>query len=751
MGLNGQQRAELRELIGEAFDRRALQRALDAHDRNLEAIAANGTFPEQVAEVVQAANRQGWVPLLLDLIEQESSDREDLRARVAALRKAAPAAHPAKTPGSSARLLGPDSPVLHPRHGSFFGRAPLIRRIVERLGVCDGRIGYVYGAPGMGKTSVCKAAIREYLAADPTAAALFVDLHGTEGLAGLSAALADSLGEVGLENEADVRDQLTRTAQANDGALVLYLDNFESVASSGEAVEFARSLAALDGVSVLCSTRQSLAGVGGDGLRVDRLEEPAAVELFLACWRSDGRDRPIEDGPDLRAFLRDRLSLHPFSIVLTASRGYPSLDKVIDEWSRRGIKLAKSAAESLEISFCLSWRVLSERERWVLLLIALFPQGLDETSWDELTAGIDDAWERRERLFMLSLLEPTRAAAGVGLLAPIREFVLATTKGRSACAEAGPATDVAAAVERALGYYVKQARLGGAVRDSPETVAARLRLAGDFLNLAGVLECVGEGEASAHISAVSALGHGLANVYFFGPLAGHLVGAQMLRLNRAVGDQLGEANTRLRLGELALQQGCSEEAGRECGLALELFRAVGDQLGEANTRRSLGDLVLRLGRTEEAGREYGGALELYRAVGDQLGEANTRLRLGELALRQGRNEEAGWEFGAALELYRVVGDQLGEANTERGLGDLALAEGRFDEAGARYAKALDAFRALGDPEGIAEALIGQGRLFQALGDPTADAVFREALDWANRCGSVWVIEEATALLGDGGA
>jgi tetratricopeptide (TPR) repeat protein len=141
---------------------------------------------------------------------------------------------------------------------------------------------------------------------------------------------------------------------------------------------------------------------------------------------------------------------------------------------------------------------------------------------------------------------------------------------------------------------------------------------------------------------------------------------------RAIDDRLGEANTRLALGDLYVRTDRLTEAEAAYDAALTAYRAIDDRLGEANTRQAMGDLYVRTARLPEAETAYEAALAACREIEYRLGEANTRQALGDLYVRTARLTEAEAAFEAALTAYRAIDDQLGEANTRSALGVVAL-------------------------------------------------------------------------------
>lgn len=83
MKLGGVARGLLCNLLGEVYDKSGLTAALDglSPSRDYAKLCKPGIFPEEVLEIVKAANGQGWVGALCDLI-RERTDRPDLLDRL---------------------------------------------------------------------------------------------------------------------------------------------------------------------------------------------------------------------------------------------------------------------------------------------------------------------------------------------------------------------------------------------------------------------------------------------------------------------------------------------------------------------------------------------------------------------------------------------------------------------------------------------------------------------------------------------
>jgi tetratricopeptide (TPR) repeat protein len=89
--------------------------------------------------------------------------------------------------------------------------------------------------------------------------------------------------------------------------------------------------------------------------------------------------------------------------------------------------------------------------------------------------------------------------------------------------------------------------------------------------------------------------------------------------------------------------------------ALRLFRAVGDKLGEANVYMARGDLLISEQAWEGAIQAYEQALPIYRAIENKLGQANTLIDLGKAYFEAGRKTQGIACVREAQKIYTAIG------------------------------------------------------------------------------------------------
>ncbi len=200
--------------------------------------------------------------------------------------------------------------------------------------------------------------------------------------------------------------------------------------------------------------------------------------------------------------------------------------------------------------------------------------------------------------------------------------------------------------------------------------------------------------------------------YYGGLSTGENQFKSALKLYRAVGDRLGEANTLQAIGDVLQLRKEVEISLKNYQNALELYRTVGDRLGEANTLKAIGDVSQFRKETEYALENYQNALDLYRAVSGKLGEANTLQAIGDVLQFCNKMEVALENYQNALELFRVIENRLGEANTLKAIGNVLQFRQETEVALENYQNALDLYRAVGDRLGEANTLKAIGDVLQ---------------------------------------
>jgi tetratricopeptide (TPR) repeat protein len=601
----------------------------------------------------------------------------------------------------------------------------------------------VVGAPGIGKTTVCLAALHEPSVVGRFGARRwFVRCDGAFDAGAVWAGLA---GEVGLSGQAGGSLPARVVGVLATGPGLVVFDNLETpwAADPLGVEELVGRLAGVAGVAVVVSMRGSArpGGVGWAGpVVVPPLSDEQARTLFV---RVAGAGFAADPGLGVLVSALDGM---PLAVELAgyAAQGQPDLAGVLRRWRAERVGLlARAGGGRRELSVAVSVEVsvsspaMTAAGRRLLGLLGVLPDGVAHADLAGVLPGVADAAAGVVRQVGLGFDEAGR----LRVLAPVREHL----------AESHPPEP--ADVEAAVGFYCRLAADEGGKVGGPGGAGAAVRLAAEVGNLTVMVgRAVRAGRLDVAVDAAEGLsryarftGVGLAGVVAdvaeaagSGDDPGLTARARLavgdvalarsdhdgaresytraLPLYRQVGDLLGEATCIQRLGDIALRRSDHDGARESYTRALPLFRRVGSVLGEANCVQRLGDIALERSDHDGARESYTRALPLYRQVGSVLGEANCIQRLGDIALHRSDHDGARESYTRALALYRRVGDLRGEANCIYYLGDVALARSDHDGAREAYTRALPLFQRVGSVRGEADCIQGLGDVALARSD-----------------------------------
>jgi len=617
------------------------------------------------------------------------------------------------------QLVGANDNRLAPRERQVYGRESEIMRVLDFLRSTEaGAVvcAQVTGTGGIGKTEVCKAALKRWLTDAPQQRVFYIDIPDTASADEMVYLIGGALGAENISSFDELRPLL------REG--VYYLDNLESVAETSKGQQVLRRLLAQLGVRLLASSRVSLPRDLGQPIGIEALPLDPAVQLFRDLWTGA---EPLEDSEGLRRFIDKDLGCHALSITLIARLGESyGLSGLIQRWKAKGTALAADTLDagtrqgSLTVSLALTADSLSAQPGALLLwtLAALFPSGIDEESLSAFEHSASLADHARQRLSRHHVW--TQRAGWFGLLPPVARYALDEAMNERGGFSWGKTKS------HAFAYFTTLASRADSVISSEKSLMARRHLLDRFSAVIRLLETEAK-LAMPQRDLLDALNHSLLDQYQFRAV-------ESRELLKILYSRLSyPANAIKVLGDLEGQLGRPEEARRLYGEALELYQSEQNGLGQANTLRPLGDLEGRLGHPEEARRLYGEALELYQSEQNGLGQANTLQSLGDLEGRLGHPEEARRLYGEALELFRRERDGLGQANTLKSLGDLEKRLGHLEKARRLYGEALELFQREQDGLGQAITLKSLGDLEGQFGRPEeARHLYGEALEFFQR-------------------
>ncbi len=189
-----------------------------------------------------------------------------------------------------------------------------------------------------------------------------------------------------------------------------------------------------------------------------------------------------------------------------------------------------------------------------------------------------------------------------------------------------------------------------------------------------------------------------------------------LRVCREIGDRLGESKALGNLGVVAADQGNYSEARTHYEQDLRLCREIGNRLGESVTLNNLGSVASSQGDYEQARAYYEQSLELCREIDDLEGESFGLSGLGMLLHQVGDHATSLVKSQHAMRLTEKTGDRNTQADVLTNMGNALAALERLDEATVAYQSAFDLRQELGQESKAAESLAGLARVALARGD-----------------------------------
>ena len=563
----------------------------------------------------------------------------------------------------------------------------------------------VLGAPGIGKSALCLAALHDPKVRERFGQRRwFVRCDGADSAGALLSGLAAELGVTGEGAAGALQGRITAVLAA--GPAVVVLDNFETpwIGDPDPLLveELLRALAAVPSVGLAVSARGAARPAGlrwADLPMLSPLPLADARRVFLVVAGNTG----FATDPELDGLLAG-LDGVPLAVQLLgyAAQGQPDLGEVAARWrAERTGMLQRMGGARRELSVAVSVETsitsprMTEPACRLLALLGVLPDGIDREDRDVLLPGSGPGAAAVLRQLGLAFDEGTR----LRMLAPIREHVAAEHRPEQA--------DLAAV----SAHYARLAATGERVGWGQGAQAAA-RLQAETGNIAVMLR------QAANVQQIDELMEGVSGLGKYWELTGAaqpppdlLAAAE--KAVEARGSPSQQAYTRLVLGNLAMNRSEYDEARARYEQAVALYRQVGDVLWEAHSTGGLGDVALERSDYDTAQGWYEQALPLYRQVGDAAGEANCIARLGEIAVERSDYDTAQALYEQALPLYRQAEDAaeeevLREANCIAGLGDIALARSDHDSAQGWYEQALALYRQAGSGLGEADCILRLG-------------------------------------------
>lgn len=657
----------------------------------------------------------------------------------------------------------------------FTGRAREIDRLADLArdsgcGEAGGAvvISAIDGMAGVGKTALAVHVAHRAAECFPDGQ-LFIDLHGyTEGLRPRAPGevLETFLRALGVPpkqvpDNAEERAALYRERLADTRTLVL-LDNAASEA------QVRPLLPGSAGCVVLVTSRRRLKGLDDAySFPLDVLPLPDAVTLFREVARLDGA---AADDPRLEEIVRlcGRLPLAlRIAAALIRHRPAWSLAHLAEKLREGapGLTGFDDGDRALATVFELSYQALDEPLRLLFRRLGAVP-GPDFDA--HACAALLDAEQSDAERWLELLVDHNLLSEPAEGRYQLHDLIRLYAR---ALADADPADETAAAIERLAIYYGRTAAWADAriarhrrPGDSGQIPACAPPLtdadqAWAWLRAerANVEACIRDATARDRDDLVTSLVTGLTTLLRVDGRWPEAVAAHTAALTsaRRLGDRLAEANTLASLGDVRRLAGDFSGATADLEQALGVYRELGDLLGQANTLSGLGTVWMLTGEFPGAVRSLERALEHYRSLGDLLGQANVLNSLGPVRVMTGDNRQAMRDFEQARDLFRELGYRQGHASALTSLGAARLRVGDHEGAIEDLRQSLELLQELAYRQGQANALALLGAARSLSGDvPGAFQNLEQALglfrELGSRDGEAFALNHYAAVFGSTG-
>ena len=527
-----------------------------------------------------------------------------------------PAPSPPKKSRLPAELTDPNAKKLQPRESGFLGRDAQVSEIMAQL--TAGKNVFVVGTGGIGKTEICKAALRARLttAAAHTQRTFWIDVNDCKSTPQFVKKLGKGMGlaDKTLETINTVEDLSPHLL-----AGLYYLDNLETYAEAAapDSIPSLTRLLEVPDLQVLASSRETLQRLlrSGHEIKVTKgLEEDDAAKVFLGIWSGKA-----PDAGELRAFVREKLGGHPLSIVLLAQLGGDySWARLREVWETEGPNITHSNDDhlnSLLFSFSLTRDVLDKTPGALDLwqFAALFYEPFDEetlNTWE----SVSEFMLARQALTRYHIL--LRDDAGFTMLPPMAHYALAK---EHLGIPASTPFSWDSACKLAYGYFFKLSLLASETASSEENIRSRHRITQQLSTIGHLWECDFLSDMADRDESTK-LHRQIGNCYQFDVV----VGQALLRWRY---ENSRDALTCLLLGNLERRLGAVDAARRLYQEAISLYEKERDDLGRANVCQALGDLWLAENEPQKALSFYEPARGLYEKEQEPMGLAYTLVEI----------------------------------------------------------------------------------------------------------------------------
>ncbi|WP_099964050.1 tetratricopeptide repeat protein [Streptomyces sp. JV178] len=626
----------------------------------------------------------------------------------------------------NARRTAPVLSGLSAPSSTFAGREAAVTGLLSALdpeAIGEGpSVHVVAGLPGVGKTELVRqVAHRAYGRDGWFARVLAVELYGYDPARRQSpdAALASLLRGLGIDHDhipvgIEDRERMYRSAlrsQADQGQRTLIiLDDIMDA-------EQARPLLPDDPrIPVLITSRHTLSDLDArlhDLTVLDSVDSIDLLRIVLRASRGKG-DTRVDDAPDMAEAIARQCGNLPLALRIVAAlladqptRPLSSMAQALGDEHRRLRRLSRGNL-AVRVAFELSYQHLPADQARLFQLFALNPgPNVSTESAAHLCAVDSDAAEELlEALGRGHLVQTTATYGRWRMHDLIRLYAVET--GRADQTD----DDRSAALDRLLRHYAD------CLAEARSHLMPGLAPAPRFGDRSVALSWLDEERANL-VAAITKTPLRKRDIYVTVEMAGCI--GDYLKLRRgfaelaAVYDRALEHCTEEAPVEFRAvffdARGCAlrglsrfSEAVAAHEEALRIYRAAGHLLGEAETLTNLGHTLHEMGDFDQAVLVLQRAVVLQGKEKNHRGEGAALTNLGRSLDELGRHEEAVGVFRRDIEICRLIGDWHGEAVTQNCLGLALRALERAGEAATAHAAARDAFRRADDRHGVVMAL-----------------------------------------------
>ncbi len=690
-------------------------------------------------------------------------------------------------PATTALLAQIDRPVTLPapqlpaQLTPLFGRAELLRLLVERMHSPACRLLTLTGPGGVGKTRLALA-VAEHMQAELASDVWFVALAELAPGADAPAAVADQLAlAIGRRLDLVVggqSPQLQLIELLRERRLLLLLDNLEHLLAGAPFID--ALLRAAPHLRLICTAREPLGLQAEVVVPLAGLSPPAASaavlgsscgQLFIErAQRSNALFQVRPDQLDVVRRICQLVEGLPLGLELAAAwTRQLSLEQIAAALEQSLDFLQTSLHDlpprhrSLRAVFESSWLLLPPAAQHILALLTVFRGGF--------SAAAAHAVVRADLPQLAVLVDKSLLQARDG------RYTLHELVRQFAAAKADPAALEQAQTAHSQHYLeLMRQQTDTLIGYDPHAVAdvcrqelENIRLAWTWaaahaqwpvldtclLALVRLFDLLGfyhEGEEllALAVEHISRARHADAERRIYARLltaqAGFLnaearypqaalTAQAALHHAQALGDVLGRAAALVEQGIAQRNQGLYTLAWSHLEQALHLSQAWELHRLAAQSLRALGQTAYMLGRYQQAGDCYRQALRLYQQLGDQRSALLVLGNLGLVWFAAGDYSGATRHYRELLPSVRALDDRWGAALVLNNLGYVLAEQGDIDAADDCYRQALDVRRVIGDRWGVSITLTNCGAL--ALQAGQLDAALRisdEALHLAQLIG-----------------